>query len=185
MLSLPPPLAACAIASSSIALVTICAAVFGIIGTSALKQELFPPLELPQAFVSAEYEGASPEAVELKSPHPLRSITGVEEVESIQSTSSSGSSPRSSSRPTTARTPMMWSVSPRARGVPGPGADAGRSRTVRHSGGLADFPIVMLSVSCPEDVNQLHLDLEDVAIPELNDIEGVAAPPSPATGRCR
>ena len=34
------------------------------------------------------------------------------------------------------------------------------------AGGLADFPIVMLSVSSPGDVNELAADLEDVAVPE-------------------
>src|SRR5699024_1650505 len=41
------------------------------------------------------------------------------------------------------------------------------------AGGLADFPIVMLSVSSSGDVNELASDLEDVAVPELSDIEGV------------
>lgn len=156
-----------------IALVTICAAVFGIIGTSALKQELFPPLELPQAFVSAEYEGASPEAVEREVTAPLEeALTGVEEVESIQSTSSSGSSQVIVETDYgTDSDDVVRSLQRAVSQVQAQMPDGVEPSVM--SGGLADFPIVMLSVSGPEDVNQLASDLEDVAIPELNDIEGV------------
>lgn len=156
-----------------IALVTICAVVFGIIGTSALKQELFPPLELPQAFVSAEYEGASPEAVEREVTAPLEeALTGVEEVESIQSTSSSGSSQVIVETDYgTDSDDVVRSLQRAVSQVQAQMPDGVEPSVM--SGGLADFPIVMLSVSGPEDVNQLASDLEDVAIPELNDIEGV------------
>ncbi|MGO1399033.1 MAG: efflux RND transporter permease subunit [Brevibacterium yomogidense] len=156
-----------------IALVTICAAVFGIIGTSALKQELFPPVELPQAFVSAQYEGASPEAVEREVTAPLEeALTGVEEVESIQSTSSSGSSQVIVETDYgTDSDDVVRSLQRAVSQVEAQMPDGVEPSVM--AGGLADFPIVMLSVSGPEDVNQLASDLEDIAIPELNDIEGV------------
>nr|WP_232483584.1 efflux RND transporter permease subunit [Brevibacterium yomogidense] len=156
-----------------IALVTICAAVFGVIGTSALKQELFPPLELPQAFVTAQYEGASPEAVEREVTTPLEeALTGVEAVESLQSTSSSGSSQVIVETDYGTDSDEVVRSLQRAVSQVESQLPDGVEPSVM-AGGLADFPIVMLSVSGPDDVNQLAADLEDVAIPELNDIEGV------------
>ncbi|WP_246075936.1 efflux RND transporter permease subunit [Brevibacterium jeotgali] len=156
-----------------IALVTLCAAVFGIIGTSALKQELFPPVELPQAFVSAQYEGASPEAVEREVTVPLEeALTGVEAVESIQSTSSSGASQVIVETDYgTDSDDVVRSLQRAVSQVQSQMPDGVEPSVM--AGGLADFPIVMLSVSGPEDVGALASDLEDVAIPELNGIEGV------------
>ncbi len=156
-----------------IALVTICAAVFGIIGTSALKQELFPPVELPQAFVSAQYEGASPDAVEREVTAPLEeALAGVEEVDSIQSTSSAGASQVIVETDYgTDSDDVVRSLQRAVSQVESQMPDGVEPSVM--AGGLADFPIVMLSVSGPEDVNELAADLEDVAIPELNDIEGV------------
>ena len=156
-----------------IALVTLCAAVFGIIGTSALKQELFPPVELPQAFVSAQYEGASPEAVEREVTAPLEeALTGVEEVESIQSTSSSGASQVIVETDYgTDSDDVVRSLQRAVSQVQSQMPDGVEPSVM--AGGLADFPIVMLSVSGSEDVNALASDLEDVAVPELNAIEGV------------
>ena len=56
-----------------IALVTLCAAVFGIIGTSSLKQELFPSISLPNLTVISTYQGASPEVVENDVSTPIES----------------------------------------------------------------------------------------------------------------
>ncbi|HJG79547.1 MAG TPA: efflux RND transporter permease subunit [Brevibacterium senegalense] len=156
-----------------IALITICAAVFGVIGTSTLKQELFPPLELPQAFVTAQYEGASPEAVEREVTAPLEeALTGVESVESIQSTSSAGSSQVVVETDYGTDSDEVVRSLQRAVSQVESTLPDGVEPSVM-AGGLADFPIVMLSVSSSGDVNELASDLEDVAVPELSDIEGV------------
>ena len=156
-----------------IALITICAAVFGVIGTSTLKQELFPPLELPQAFVTAQYEGASPEAVEREVTAPLEeALTGVESVESIQSTSSAGSSQVVVETDYGTDSDEVVRSLQRAVSQVESSLPDGVEPSVM-AGGLADFPIVMLSVSSSGDVNELASDLEDVAVPELSDIEGV------------
>ena len=156
-----------------IALVTLCAAVFGVIGTASLKQELFPPLELPQAFVSAQYEGASPEAVEREVTAPLEeALTGVEAVESIQSTSTAGSSQVVVETDYGTDSDEVVRSLQRAVSQVESSLPDGVEPSVM-AGGLADFPIVMLSVSSPGDVNELAADLEDVAVPELSDVEGV------------
>lgn len=43
-----------------IALVTFFVMIFGIITTTQLKQELIPSIDIPTAFVSTSYAGASP-----------------------------------------------------------------------------------------------------------------------------
>ena len=50
-----------------IALVTIVASVFGVIGVGSLKQELMPSVQFPAIVVLSNYPGASPEVVELAS----------------------------------------------------------------------------------------------------------------------
>lgn len=156
-----------------IALITICAAIFGVIGTSALKQELFPPLELPQAFVSAQYEGASPEAVEREVTAPLEeALAGVESVESIQSTSSAGSSQVIVETDYDTDSDEVVRSLQRAVSQVESALPDGVEPSVL-AGGLADFPIVMLSVSGPDDVNTLAAELEDIAVPEISDVDGV------------
>ena len=46
-----------------IALVTIVAAVFGLLGVGSLKQELMPSVQFPAIAVVTSYPGASPDAV--------------------------------------------------------------------------------------------------------------------------
>ena len=74
-----------------IALISVVAVIFGVIGAGALKQELFPSLDNPQATVTASYEGATPEAVESEVTDPLEgALTALPEVEDMTSTSSAG-----------------------------------------------------------------------------------------------
>ena len=47
-----------------VALIALVISGFGIYAIPSLKQQLFPSIELPAAFVSAVLPGASPEAVE-------------------------------------------------------------------------------------------------------------------------
>ncbi|HJE76431.1 MAG TPA: efflux RND transporter permease subunit, partial [Brevibacterium epidermidis] len=76
-----------------IALISVVAVIFGVIGAGSLKQELFPSLDNPQATVTASYEGATPEAVESEVTEPLEgALTALPEVEDMTSTSSAGSS---------------------------------------------------------------------------------------------
>ncbi|WP_084500362.1 efflux RND transporter permease subunit [Brevibacterium album] len=156
-----------------IALITICAAVFGVIGTSSLKQELFPEFELPQAFISAQYEGATPQAVESEVTAPLEAaLTGVAEVESMQSTSAAGSSQIVVETDYgTDSDDVVRSLQRAVSQAQGQLPD-GVEPTV-FAGGLADFPVMMLTVTGGEDVESLAADMEDIAVPELQDVEGV------------
>ncbi|GAA2099259.1 efflux RND transporter permease subunit [Brevibacterium salitolerans] len=156
-----------------IALVTVCAAVFGVIGTSSLKQELFPEFELPQAFISAQYEGATPEAVESEVTEPLESaLTGVAEVESVQSTSAAGSAQLVvETEYGTNSDDVVRSLQRAVSQVEGSLPDGVEPQVL--AGGLADFPVMMLTVTGGEDVSALAADMRDVGVPELQDVDGV------------
>ena len=74
-----------------IALITVFAAVFGVITMGSLKQELIPSIEFPQISVLSTMPGASAEVVDKQVGEPLeQALGGVESVESTTSTSRSG-----------------------------------------------------------------------------------------------
>lgn len=74
-----------------IALITVFAAVFGVITMSSLKQELIPSIEFPQISVITAMPGASPEVVDKQLSRPLEAaLNSVEGLESTTSTSRNG-----------------------------------------------------------------------------------------------
>ncbi|QIM19191.1 efflux RND transporter permease subunit [Leucobacter coleopterorum] len=76
-----------------IALVTVVAAVFGLIGVGSLKQELMPSVQFPAIAVVTSYPGASPEVVNKDVSGPIETaLRGVTKLESTTATSSTGAS---------------------------------------------------------------------------------------------
>lgn len=76
-----------------IALVTIVAAVFGVIGAGSLKQELMPSVQFPAIAVVTTYQGAAPEVVNADVSGPIETaMRGVPGLESTTATSSTGAS---------------------------------------------------------------------------------------------
>ena len=58
---------------SVVALITIIIAIFGLISVGALKQELIPSFETPQAAIVTTYPGASPEVIDKQVSQPIES----------------------------------------------------------------------------------------------------------------
>ena len=58
---------------SVVALITIIIAIFGLISVGALKQELIPSFETPQAAIVTTYPGASPEVIDKQVSEPIES----------------------------------------------------------------------------------------------------------------
>ncbi|MEY4043672.1 MAG: hypothetical protein RL529_1239, partial [Actinomycetota bacterium] len=54
-------------------LITIIIAIFGLISVGALKQELIPSFETPQAAIVTTYPGASPEVIDKQVSEPIES----------------------------------------------------------------------------------------------------------------
>ncbi|MET0354131.1 MAG: efflux RND transporter permease subunit, partial [Plantibacter flavus] len=76
-----------------IALVTIVAAVFGVLAVGGLKQELIPSVQFPQLAIITSYPGAAPEVVNDDVSTPIETaIQGVPGIESTSATSSTNSS---------------------------------------------------------------------------------------------
>ncbi|WP_024476202.1 efflux RND transporter permease subunit [Arthrobacter sp. CAL618] len=158
-----------------IALITILASVFGVITMGSLKQELIPSLEFPQITVLSSVPGASPEYLDQQVSEPLETaLSGVEGLESSSATSRTGVSTIN----------LMFAY----------GTDLDRARgqvdraisTVRPllpedvspqslAGSIADLPIVFMAVSSDQPLSELSGDLSRLAVPRLQQLEGVRA----------
>ncbi|GAB3558223.1 efflux RND transporter permease subunit [Arthrobacter alkaliphilus] len=156
-----------------IALITVLAAVFGVITMSSLKQELIPSIEFPQISVITSMPGASPEVVDKQLSRPLEAaLNSVEGLESTTSTSRSGVSQISmvfayGSNLDRARNQIDRAISNAKRVLP---ADA---EPRSFAGSISDFPIVYLAVSSDKPLSELNTDLQRLSVPRLQKLDGV------------
>lgn len=158
-----------------IALVTIVAAVFGLLGVSSLKQELMPSVQFPAIAVVTTYPGASPEVVNNDVSGPIETaLRGVPQLESSTATSSTGASMVVAQFTygvdlAATEQKVERAVSRISQILP----DAADTQVV--SGSIDDFPVIQIAVTpaegeTPEQAAQL---MERVAIPELSELDGV------------
>ncbi|RBP63096.1 HAE1 family hydrophobic/amphiphilic exporter-1 [Brevibacterium sanguinis] len=157
-----------------IALISVVAVIFGVIGAGALKQELFPSLENPEATISANYEGATPQAVEREVTIPLEGAIGaLPEVEDISSVSSAGSSSITVSTKYGENSDDVVRAIQRAIAEVETTLPEGVEPSV-FTAGTDDIPVLALSVTSDADPARLASDLEDIVTPELTKVEGVS-----------
>ncbi|WP_336658976.1 efflux RND transporter permease subunit [Leucobacter sp. USHLN153] len=158
-----------------IALVTIVAAVFGVIGVGSLKQELMPSVQFPTIAVLTSYPGASPEVVNKDVSVPIETaLRGVPQLESSSATSSTGSSTVLAEFTygvdlAATEQKVERAISRISQALP----EAADTQVV--SGSIDDFPIIQIAVTpaegeTPESTAALA---ERTAIPDLTDIDGV------------
>lgn len=158
---------------SLIALISIVAVIFGSIATISLKKELFPSFENPQAMVTAQYPGASPETVEREVTNVLEgALGGVQSVEEISSTSSNGASQIMVTTKYGINSDDVVRELQRAVSQVQSALPDGVTPTV-FTGSVDDFPVLVLSVSSSGSIDQLTKDLDDIAIPDIQKIDGV------------
>jgi HAE1 family hydrophobic/amphiphilic exporter-1 len=156
-----------------IALITVFAAVFGVITMGSLKQELIPSIEFPQITVITSMPGASPEVVDKQLSRPLETaLNSVEGLESTTSTSRNGVSQITmvftyGSNLDRARNQIDRAISNAKRVLP---ADV-EPQSI--AGNISDFPIVFLAVSSDKPLSELNADLQRLSIPRLQKIDGV------------
>ncbi|HSU70115.1 MAG TPA: efflux RND transporter permease subunit, partial [Micrococcaceae bacterium] len=156
-----------------IALITIFAAVFGVITMGSLKQELIPSIEFPQITVVTSMPGASPAVVDKQVSEPLETaLNAVEGLESSTSTSRTGSSTINLSFAygtdlDRARNQIDRAISNARRVLP----DGTDPQAI--AGSISDFPIVFLAVSSDKPLSALNADLQRLAVPALTKIDGV------------
>ncbi|WP_149084325.1 MULTISPECIES: efflux RND transporter permease subunit [Microbacterium] len=158
-----------------IALVTIVAAVFGGLALTNLKQELIPSLELPALVVMTTYPGASPEVVENDVSTPIESaIQGVPDLESTTATSTTNASIVQAmfsygTNLATAEQKIQQAINRISSQLPEDVTPQVLSVSID------DFPVIQVAVTGFEDADNAQAQLESVAIPDLEDVDGVNA----------
>ncbi|MDR2997180.1 MAG: efflux RND transporter permease subunit, partial [Microbacterium sp.] len=158
-----------------IALITIVAAVFGGLALTNLKQELIPSLELPALVVMTSYPGASPEVVENDVSTPIETaIQGVPGLESTTATSTTNSSIVQATftygtNLATAEQKMQQAINRISQQLPEDVSPQVLSVSID------DFPVIQIAVTGFDDAETAQTDLENVAIPKIEDVKGVNA----------
>ncbi|GAA2178816.1 hypothetical protein GCM10009847_10400 [Leucobacter tardus] len=158
-----------------IALVTIVAAVFGVLSMGSLKQEIMPSVQFPTIAVLTTYPGASPDVVNNDVSEPIETaLRGVPDLETTTATSSTGSSMVLAEFTygvdvTATEQRVERAISRISEQLP----EATDSQVV--SGSIDDFPVVQIAVTPPEgtDAEETADLIERVSIPELSDLDGV------------
>ncbi|GIF10641.1 efflux RND transporter permease subunit [Actinoplanes teichomyceticus] len=156
-----------------VALIAIVISGFGLFAIPSLKQQLFPSIELPAAFVSAVLPGASPETVEEQVTKPIEdAVKGVDGIDTVTSTS----------RENVASVVVMFEY--------GTDIEAAVNQVTTSvnriqsqlpddvdpqvfAGGTDDIPAIVLAASGGTDESDLLNKLNQTVVPELNGITGV------------
>ncbi|WP_035856720.1 efflux RND transporter permease subunit [Cryptosporangium arvum] len=155
-----------------IALITIAVTAFGLIAIPSLKQQLIPSLEIPAAFITAQYSGASPDVVESQVTEPIEdAVRGVAGVTGTQSSSLEGFS--------TIQVELEYgtdigaTVNKLQQAIDRAQLPADVDPSIL-SGGTDDLlPAVALSASGGDDPSAFAQKLQKIVLPELSGIEGV------------
>ncbi len=158
-----------------IALITIVAAVFGGLALTNLKQELIPSLELPNLMVMTTYPGASPEVVENDVSTPIESaIQGVPDLEGTTATSTTNASIVQATfaygtNLATAEQKIQQAINRISGQLP----EDVSPQVLAVS--IDDFPVIQVAVTGFDDAENAQAELQNVAIPDLEDVDGVNA----------
>ncbi|WP_375386610.1 efflux RND transporter permease subunit [uncultured Microbacterium sp.] len=156
-----------------IALVTIVVAIFGGIALTSLKQELIPSIEFPQLAIVSTYPGASPEVVSNDVSTPIENaIQGVAGLESSSSTSTTNASIVQVSFVygtdlATAEQKLTQAINRIKSTLP-----SGVEPNVI-SASFDDFPVIQVAVTGYTDQAAIQQQLENSAIPDLKEVDGV------------
>ena len=156
-----------------IALITICVAIVGGMSLTSLKQELMPPVELPALLVTTTYPGASPDVVEEDVSTPIEeAIQTVPGLDASSATSSSNVSLVQAmfdygTDMATAEQKMQQAINRISSQLP----SSVDPQVVALS--LDELPVIQVAVSGFEDPEKAQEQLEDLVIPEIEDVEGV------------
>ncbi|WP_436526817.1 efflux RND transporter permease subunit [Actinoplanes sp. HUAS TT8] len=156
-----------------VALIAIVISGFGLYAIPSLKQQLFPSIELPAAFVSAVLPGASPETVEAQVTKPIEdAVKGIDGIDTVTSTSREnvssvvvmfdyGTDIQSAVNQVTTSLNRIQSQLP----------DDVDPQVF--AGGTDDIPAIVLAASGGSDESDLLNKLNETVVPELNGITGV------------
>lgn len=154
-----------------IALVTIVVGLFGYLSLTTLKQELIPSVSFPQVLIITPYGGAAPEVVEEDVSTPIETaVQGVPGLESSDATSSTGFSivnARFEFGTDIARAEQRVQLAVNRLNLP---ADV-EPQVI--TGSIDDLPVIQLAVTSDLDPGELAIALENQAVPDVTELEGV------------
>ena len=156
-----------------VGLATLVIVVFGVLATLNVKQELLPSIQVPTAFVTANYPGVSPQIVADDVSTPLeRALTGVSGVTKVQSTSSNGIA--------TITVEWEYGLDPDKVVADIRSAVDGLKTTLPDqveteviTGRTDDIPVLLLAVASDASLDEAGRQVENVVIPDLSSIDGV------------
>ncbi len=158
-----------------IALITIVAAIFGGLALTNLKQELIPPIELPQLSILTTYPGASPDVVNNDVSTPIeQAIQAVPDLESTSATSTTNASIIQASfaygtNLATAEQKITQAIGRIDDSLP----DGIDTSVLAFS--TDDLPVISLAVTGFDDPDAVQNRLENSVVPDIEDVDGVAA----------
>ncbi|MFM6971253.1 MAG: efflux RND transporter permease subunit [Rhodoluna sp.] len=159
---------------SVVALITVIIAVFGVVSLGALKQELIPSFETPQAAIVTTYPGASPEVIDKQVSLPIENA--VRQLDGLVTSSSTSQSNISIVRvefdygTTSAKVKELLASA--LSSVEGSLPKDATPKVL--SGSFDTVPIVVLGVSSNTANNdELSKTIGDVAQPLFSEISGV------------
>jgi hydrophobic/amphiphilic exporter-1 (mainly G- bacteria), HAE1 family len=156
-----------------VALIAIVIAGFGLFAIPSLKQQLFPSIEFPAAFVGAALPGAGPEIIQDQITEPIENaVKGVDGIESVTSTTSEGSATITVAF--TYGTDLDQAVNQLTTAVNRIQPTLPQNVEPQIiAGSTDDIPAIVLAASGGSDESDLLAKLNQTVVPELNSIEGV------------
>src|SRR3954469_9951306 len=156
-----------------VALIALVITGFGLFAIPSLKQQLFPSIELPAAFIGAALPGAGPEIIQDQITKPIEdAVKGTDGVDSVTSTTREGSASivvafTFGTDIDAAVNQLTTSVNRIQGQLP-----AGVTPTI-FAGSTDDIPAIVLAAGGGTDASDLLNKLNDTVVPELNAIDGV------------
>nr|WP_062340197.1 efflux RND transporter permease subunit [Herbidospora sakaeratensis] len=153
-------------------MIAVVASALGAYAIPSLKQQLFPSLEFPGAFVVAPYAGAAPDIVEDQVTKPIESsFQGIAGVTEISSTSREGmASIQVAFEFGTDIDEAIGQMEQAIAGIEGQLPSTVDPQVI--AGSTDDIPVVVLAASGGDEATLLDR-LEQAAVPSLRGIDGV------------
>jgi HAE1 family hydrophobic/amphiphilic exporter-1 len=156
-----------------VALIAVVITGFGAFAIPSLKQQLFPSIELPAAFIGASLPGASPEIIQAQITKPIEdAVKGTDGVDTVTSTTKEGSASITvafvyGTDITQAVNQLTTSVNRIQSQLPD------NVTPTIFAGSTDDIPAIVLAASGGTDETDLLNRINQTVVPELNAITGV------------
>ncbi|MGO1517035.1 MAG: efflux RND transporter permease subunit [Arthrobacter sp.] len=156
-----------------VALLTLIIAVAGFVSMGSLKQELIPPISIPQTTILTTAVGSSPELIDEQISLPLsKAVKGVSGVETVSASSAPSVSTITVSTEYGLDQDKVESSLREAIDSVSSKLPEGADPEIL-AGSTSDIPVVMLTASSDASAEDLSHSLEKAVLPEIQGIEGV------------